>query len=120
MKQTRRTTQVGDVIRAELSLILQREMNDPDFGFLTVTDVELSSDLRHARVFVSSLKKGGDAQKTLTALQKAAGHLRHLLAQRANLRYTPELNFKLDSTAERAESINRILQKVKPTDDSNS
>ena len=120
MKRTRRTTQVGDTIRGELSLILQREMNDPDFGFVTVTDVELSPDLRHARVFVSRLGKPGEAEKTVAALQKAASHIRHLLAQRANLRITPELNFKLDSTAERAESIDRILQKVKSTDDRNS
>lgn len=114
MKKTRRTTQVGDEIRSELSLILQRELNDPDLGFLTVTAVELSPDLKYAKVFVSSLSKPKDRQKSLDTLRHAAGRIRHLLAQRANLRYTPELDFRLDETAERAASVERVLQKVKP------
>lgn len=113
MKQTRRSTQVADLIRTELSVILQRELNDPNLGFLTVPEVELSPDLKYARVFVSSLDKPGERQKALAALQKAKGRIRHLLAQRAGLRYTPELDFRLDQTAERAATIDRLLKKVK-------
>lgn len=119
MKRTRRSTQVADVIRAELSTILQRELNDPELGFLTVTEVELSPDLKFARVFVSSLDKPKERQKALAALKHAAGRIRHLLAQRGGLRYTPELEFRLDETAERAATIDRLLQKVK-TDDRRS
>lgn len=117
MKRTRRSNQVGDVIRAELSGILQRDISDPDLGFLTVTEVEISADLQYAKVYVSSLSKQQERQKTLAVLKRRAGHIRHLLAQRANMRFTPELDFRMDDTAERAESIDRILQKVKPKDD---
>lgn len=107
------------MIRAELSAILQRELSDPNLGFLTVTEVELSPDLKYAKVFVSSLDQPGERRKALAALKHAGGRIRHLLAQRAGLRYTPELDFRLDETAERAATIDGLLQKVK-TDDRHS
>jgi ribosome-binding factor A len=118
MKKTRRSMQVGDVVRSELSLIVQRELNDPSLGFLTVTDVELSPDLRYAKVFVSSLSDPANAGEAVRALQKAQGRIRHLLAQRGQLRYTPELDFRLDQTAAQASSIERILhQDHRPADE---
>jgi ribosome-binding factor A len=116
MKRTKRSSQVADVIRTELSTILQRELSDPSLGFLTVTEVEVSPDLHYAKVFISSLDKPKEREKALAALKHAGGRIRHLLAQRAALRYTPELDFRLDETAERAASIDRLLQKAKNHD----
>ena len=115
MKKTRRSSQVGDTIRTDLSVILQRELNDPAIGFLTVTDVELSPDLQYARVFVSSLAPGPEAQESLKALQKANARIRFLLGQRAKLRFTPHLEFRLDTTAARASNIEQILHDVLPS-----
>jgi ribosome-binding factor A len=115
MKKTRRSSQVGDTIRTDLSVILQRELNDPAIGFVTVTDVELSPDLQYARVFVSSLKSEAEAQEALKALQKANGRIRFLLGQRAKLRFTPQLEFRLDTTAARASNIEQILHDVLPS-----
>ena len=114
MKKTRRSSQVGDTIRTDLSVILQRELNDPAIGFLTITDVELSPDLQYARVFVRSLASGPEAQEALKALQKANGRIRFLLGQRAGLRFTPNLEFRLDTTAARASNIEQILHQVLP------
>jgi len=114
MKKTRRSSQVGDTIRTDLSVILQRELNDPAIGFVTVTDVELSPDLQYARVFVSSLASGPEGEQAVKALQKANGRIRFLLGQRARLRFTPHLEFRLDTTAARASNIEQILHDVLP------
>lgn len=114
MKKTRRSAQVGDIVRSDLSLILQRELNDPSLGFLTVTDVEMSPDLRYAKVFVSSLSDPKNSAEAVGTLQKASARIRRLLAQRGGLRYTPELDFRLDQTAAQASSIEEILHDVLP------
>jgi len=114
MKKTRRSSQVGDTVRTELSLILQRELNDPSLGFLTVTDVEMSPDLKYAKVFISSLSDPKNASEAVKNLAKGRARIRHLLAQHANLRNTPELDFRLDQTALQASSIEQILHDVLP------
>ncbi|HEY5610916.1 MAG TPA: 30S ribosome-binding factor RbfA [Thermoanaerobaculia bacterium] len=111
MKKTRRTHQVGDQVRAEIARILQREISDPDLGFVTITDVEIAPDFRVAHVFVSPL---GDKKKAMAALERAKGKIRHLVARGVNLRYTPELEFRLDTTAEKAIKIEKVLKKVLP------
>ena len=86
MKKSRRSMQVGDVVRNELSAILQREVHDPALGFMTVTGVEMSPDLRHARIFVSTLGSEEDLRKVADELQKGRARIRFLLGQRAGLR----------------------------------
>src|SRR5688572_13082501 len=120
MKQTRRMAQVADLLRTELSVILQRELSDPDLGFLTVTGVEVSPELKYAKVFVSSLSPPKNRENAMKVLKHASGRIRHLLAQRSGLRYTPELDFRLDETADRAASIDRILKQIKPGEEEES
>lgn len=114
MKKTRRTSRVGDVIRTELSAIIQRELSDPDIGFVTVMDVELSTDLQYARVFISAFGDPAAQKASIKALEKSMSKIRYLLGRRASLRYTPELDFKLDTTANRASRIEKILKDVIP------
>lgn len=114
MKKTRRTLQVSDVLQSELSMILRRDLTDPDLGFVTVTGVEVSPDLRQARVFVSTLGAEEQQQKSMAALAKATTKIRHLVSQRASLRHTPELEFRNDTTMASASSIEKILQEVLP------
>jgi ribosome-binding factor A len=118
MKKSRRSMQVGDVVRNELSAILQRELHDPALGFLTVTGVEMSSDLRYARIFISTLGSEGDSRKAAEELQKGRARIRFLLGQQAGLRSTPELDFKPDLTSLRASSIEKILHDVLPEKES--
>lgn len=120
MKKTRRSTQVGSTIQAEISAILQREVSDPEIGFVTITDVELSPDLRLARVFVSSFGSPEQQKRSVAALERNRSRVRHFLAQRASLRYTPELEFRLDSSIGRADKIEKILHKVLPKEETSN
>ena len=114
MKKTRRTGQVGDVIRAALSSVLQRDFANPDIGFVTVTGVDLSTDLHFAKVFVSVLGTPEQEKEAMEFLARARSKIRHALAQQTRLRYTPELDFRSDHTAEHALVIEKILKNVKP------
>ncbi len=110
MKQTKRTRQVSDVIRNEIAELLRREIHDPALGFVTICDVEVSTDLKVARVFYSVL--GDDAAKlsATRVLDKSNGLLRRLLSRRIHLRQVPELEFRLDETAEHASRIDALIQ----------
>ena len=117
MKKTRRTAQVGDVVRAEIAQILRRELNDPSLEMVSITDVEMSSDLRNARVFVSTLGGEKELAEVTATLRKASSRIRYLLGQRAALRVTPDLDFRADTTALSAGSIEKILGEVLPKRD---
>ncbi len=112
----RRPTQVGEAIQRELGDLLLRGLKDPRLGFVTIMGVEVSPDLKHARVFVSALGSDEEQQASMTALISARGWLRHELGQRMDLRYTPELQFRADSTNATADRINRLLLETRTED----
>ena len=85
-------------------------MNDPRIGFVTVTGVEMSGDMRRARVYLSILGDDAARQDSLAAIEHARGWLRRELAHRLNMRRTPELEFRLDTSADRGERIERLLK----------
>ena len=93
-----------------LTVLLQSGMNDPRLGFITVTGVELSKDLRHAEVFVSILGDDEARTRSMEGLASAAGYLRHELARKLNLRRTPDLRFHLDVSGDKSQRINQLLQ----------
>ena len=111
---TRRTEQVGDLIKEELSRLLEREVKDPQIGFVTLTDVEVSPDLRLARVYFSVLGDEDAMQESLAALERAKGFLRRELSQRLFIRYVPELQFSLDRSIEYGQRIANLLREVLP------
>ncbi len=110
--QGRRTDRLGHQIRVELAELIAREVKDPRIGFATITRVELSADLHHARVFVSVMGTAEERQNSLEGLSSAAGFLRREIGHRLALRRSPELAFVLDQGAEAGERIERILQKL--------
>jgi ribosome-binding factor A len=105
------------LLREALSELLQREVADPRLDFVTVTDVDTTSDLREAHVYVTFLSTPEDQQAGLKALSKASGYLRRQLGERVYLRYVPELTFHLDSSIEAGLRIDQILQDLEKTDD---
>jgi len=108
----KRATRVADQIRTEVADILMRKTKDPRIGIVTVTDVELTSDLRLAHVFVTA---GPDEQREADAfagLLKASGFIRGELGRRLNLRYTPELHFHKDTTGPRGDRILALLDRL--------
>ncbi len=104
-----RMRRVDEAIREVLSDAVAHDLKDPRIGFVTVTDVKTSSDLRHARVFVTVL--GDDAQRadTLTGLQSAHGVLQRRVAAELRMKRTPTLQFSYDQTTDRAMHIEKLL-----------
>lgn len=109
---TWRQEQLAEVIAEELSDLIRTRMKDPRIGFASITDVELSGDLRHAKVFVSVLGTPEEQRATLQGLEHAAGFLRHELAQRLTIRYTPEVLFRLDESIERGTRILQLIHEM--------
>jgi ribosome-binding factor A len=106
-----RSERVAEQIRGVLAELI-REIRDPRVGFVTLTGVELSPDLKQARVFVSRLGSESDRAEAVDGLNHAASFLRRSLADRARLRYTPGLRFVSDATLERGSRVEEIIQKI--------
>jgi ribosome-binding factor A len=109
----KRTDRVNALLQRELGMLISEELGDPQIAFPTVTGVEVTPDLRSARVHVSVL--GGDEQvaHTMAALEKAKPFLRRELGSRTELRYVPALTFVSDRSAERSARISTLLRTAK-------
>ncbi|HEX6798338.1 MAG TPA: 30S ribosome-binding factor RbfA [Ktedonobacterales bacterium] len=107
-----RQDQLGEVIAQELSDLIRTRLKDPRVGFASITDVEVSHDIRHAKVFVSVMGSDQEQHATLAALEHANGFLRHELAQRLTIRHTPELIFRLDTSIERGTHVLSLINQV--------
>jgi ribosome-binding factor A len=116
MAEMKRATRVAEEVRVELSQLLVEGVKDPHIGFVTVTDVEMSDDLRQARVFVSVYGPEGQVRRSLAALGRAASYLRRELGHRLRLRYTPELKFSQDESIARGARIETLLKKIEDGD----
>jgi ribosome-binding factor A len=106
-----RRLRVQDLLREEISLIIQRELQDPGLGFITVVDVRVSEDLKSAKVYVSIYGSDEEQKHTLEALKRSKGYIKFLLGKRVTLRYIPELTFSLDDSLERVQRMEEIFNK---------
>jgi ribosome-binding factor A len=109
----RRHDRLVDQIQSEVAEMLEGELRDPRIGFVTVTRVELSPDLRHARVLFSVLGDDEVRERTLAGLTSATGYVRRELTQRLRLRRAPEVTFVFDRGAEEAARIDALLDKLR-------
>lgn len=112
---TRRTRQVGELLREELTDIIRREVKDPRVGFMSITTVDVATDLRLARVYVSVLGTDDERSATLEALRSAAKFIRFHLKPRLRMRQIPELDFRDDRSMEYAEGISATLREIRET-----
>ncbi len=106
----KRSVRVGDQMKQEIADILMRKIKDPRIGFVTVTDVELSDDLRNAKVFVSIY--GGDKEETFKGLKSASAFIRSELGRRMSMRSVPEILFRYDPTVEQGAHIMELLHEI--------
>lgn len=104
-----RAARVADQIRMEVADIIMRKTKDPRVASVTVTDVEITNDLRLARVFVTTMLDAEQEREAFAGLHKAGGFIRSELGRRLNLRYTPELVFQKDTAGQRGDRILSIL-----------
>lgn len=107
-----RMSRVSEEIKKELSILLQREMKDPRIGFVTVTGVEVTSDLQQAKIYVSIFGSAEQRQASLAGLQKAKGFLRTEIGRRIKLRHVPDLLFKMDESIDYGNKIETILRDI--------
>ncbi len=116
-KEYPRTQRVRQLLKEEISRLLQRDVKDVRIGMVTVTDVEVTRDLKYATVYVNMA--GDDARKSeaLKGLSSAAGFLRSRLGRELRIRRVPELRFKLDRTHEYATRISKLLAEVKTSEE---
>lgn len=117
---TRRQRKVAELLHEEISQLIQYGTQDPRIGFVTVTGVEITPDLRQARVYVTVLGDPADAKSSLDGLNNAKGYFRHQLGQTVSLRYIPELVFKLDTSLEHGLRIEHLLDSLEDTRDEDS
>ena len=108
-----RRDKVSDLVRGEVARLLQMEVHDVRLGFVTVTDVRMSADLKHARVFVSLMSTGEARQHALEALDAARSFIRRRLGQTLRLRYTPEIVFTLDTSIEYGARIDTLIEQTR-------
>ncbi len=120
MADTVRQRKVADKIQQVVSIIIDREIKDPDKGFVTVTHVKISPDLRIASVYFTVLGDDVQKEKSSAALERAKNFIRGEMAPRLRLRNVPELRFFADDTQEYAQKIDALLKKAKQMDKSNS
>jgi ribosome-binding factor A len=109
-----RMRRVDEAVRAVLSEAIARELSDPRIGFVTVTAVKTSPDLRHARVYVSVLGPEEQRDQSLEALRAARGYLQGRIGSELTLKHTPLLSFHFDPTIVRAMRITQLLDEESP------
>jgi ribosome-binding factor A len=106
---TQRTEKVDELLRQEITSIVGRDVADPRIGFVTITSVETTPDLRHAKVWVSVIGQPAERTAAVKALGRAMPFVRHELGTRLHLRRIPDLHVELDDTAERGTRVLRLL-----------
>ncbi len=114
-----RVVQVGAQIREEIMAIIRRDLKDPRIGFVSITEVRMSPDLRSARVRISVLGGEEEGRATLAGLRSASGLIRRELGRRLqNLKFTPDLRFEIDPSIEYSVRISKTLREILPPEES--
>jgi len=110
-----RAARVRKQILEQASQIIHDKIKDPRVGsgFVTVTDVEVSRDLRHATIFLSTIKRGPTRDKSLAALEHAKGYIRTELGRRVRMKYLPEIELVFDESVEEGDRIERLIKEVR-------
>ena len=110
--QGKRTERVSSLLQMELSKLILERIKDPRLGFVTVTHVKITADLKSAVVFLSVLGEKKKKEETFKVLQRAAGFLQHEVGIALKLRYTPKLRFELDDSLDKDFEIGQVIRKI--------
>ncbi len=109
---SQRTERVDELLRQEIGSIVSRDVADPRVGFVTITEVETTTDLRHAKVWVSVIGQPAERDAAVAALRHAMPFIRHELGKRLRIKRIPDLHVQLDDTAERGTRILQLLSEI--------
>jgi ribosome-binding factor A len=114
---TYRIEKLNSLFRVEISDLVQRSLKDPRLGmFISIISVDISKDMRYAKVYISRYGTDQEKAETIKALESATGFIRHELGERLKTRRIPELSFRLDNTMEKADKIMRIIKDIHTED----
>ena len=116
----KRANRVGDLIREVICEMLLKDLNDPRLELVTITEVEVTQDLRLAKVFFSAMGNRSQEEASLHGLQSATGYIRKKLGRELRLRYIPDLVFKVDHSFDYGSKIDRLFETLKEEKDGNS
>ena len=109
---SQRTERVDELLRQEIGSIITRDVADPRVGFATITSVETTPDLRHAKVWISVIGQPAEREATMAALRRAMPFVRHELGTRLRIKRIPDLHVHLDDTAERGTRVLQLLREL--------
>ena len=112
----KRSSQVAEVIKREMSDIISNHIKDPRLGFVTVTGVDLTDDLRYAKVYVSVYGEEDKRKESLQGLNSAKGFIRREIGKRLRLRYCPDFAFRVDESIAYGDKIDRLLNQLSKED----
>lgn len=112
-----RTEKVASIVKEEIGVLFQRNFDMKDFGFITVTEVRMSPDLKIAKVYVSVFGDAAQKQKTLGMLESQKHFVRQTLGRNIRLKFTPSIVFYLDETMDNAMNLEKIFRKIHKTDE---
>lgn len=113
-----RKDRVAEQVRRELAELIRTELKDPRVGMISITDVQVTPDYAHAKVFFSTLAGSEHVPAVLTGLQKASGFLRRELGKRISIHMTPQLHFVFDQSLERGAELSKLIQEAVAISDS--
>ena len=111
-KSFSRKDRVAEQIRRELAELIRSELKDPRVGMISITDVEVTAEYAHAKVFFSTLAGSEHLAEVMTGLQKASGFLRRELGKRITIHTTPQLKFVFDQSLERGADLSKLIQQA--------
>ena len=111
-KSFSRKDRVSEQIRRELAELIRTELKDPRIGMISITDVEVTADYAHAKIFFSSLAGSENLTAVMTGLEKASGFLRRELGKRISIHTTPQLHFVFDHSLERGADLSKLIQEA--------
>lgn len=114
--ETVRQRKVADRIKQLVSITIDRKIKDPDKGFITITHVRVSRDLRIASVYFTVFGEAADEEKSLQVLERAKNFIRNEMAPELKMRFVPELRFFVDDTMAYARKIEKLLDDIKKED----
>lgn len=113
-----RPIRVGELIQAEIAELMLRHLKDPRLKMSTISHVDVSSDLRHAKLYISHLGSESEQEATIEGFKHAAGFIRKQLGKRLKLRYVPQLSFQLDTAIAYGVKVSHMLHDLVPSESS--
>lgn len=111
-----RTERVASLVKEEVGMLFTRNYRDPEYGFITITEVHMTPDLRMAKIYVSVMGNSALKEKTLRMLEDHKKEIRSFIASHIRLKFTPTVQFYLDETFDRIEKINKIIKQIHKDD----